>query len=205
MGNNRRHRGFTLIESLVVLALLSMLTLVALPALHRSTGKIRLSLAAQEVVGAMRTARFAAIRKSANVAVRFGTAADGVTSFALYADGDGDGVLNRDIASGVDPMLGPARRQTSLGRGVRIGFPPGPMPRDPANPRRRLTAGDAVRFNQSDLASFSALGGATPGSVYLTDGRRGLVVVRVLNRTGRVRVLHYDPDRQSWGSSGGLD
>lgn len=196
-------RGFSLIETLVVLALLSMLTLVALPALHRATGKVRLALAAQEVVGAMRTARFVAIRKSANVAVKFTTAAGGAVHFALYADGDGDGVLNRDIGSGIDPLLGPARRQSALGRGVRIGFPSGPLPRDPANPRRRLTPGDAIRFNQSDLASFSALGGATPGSVYLTDGRRGLVVVRVLNRTGRVRVLSYDPDRQSW--NGGAD
>lgn len=197
--------GFTFIELLVTLTLLSMLTLLAVPAIRSATGKVRLALAAQEVVSAMRTARFCAIRKSANVALKFRTGANGTTVFALYADGDGDGVLSRDITAGVDPLVGPPRRATSLGRGVRIGFPPGPLPRDPGNPRRRLAAGDAVRFNQSDLASFSSLGGATPGSVYLTDGGRLVAAVRVLNRTGRVRVLYYDPDRQIWRSSWGGD
>jgi hypothetical protein len=32
-----------------------------------------------------------------------------------------------------------------------------------------------------------------------------VAVVRVLNRTGRVKVLYYDPDRQVWRSSWGAD
>lgn len=197
--------GFTLLELLVALTIFSMLTVLSLPAIMNATGKLRLAMAAQEVVSAMRTARFQAIRNSTNVALKFRTGPGGNTEFALYADGDGDGVLSRDIQSGVDRLLGSPRRATSFGRRAHIGFPPGPLPRDPGNPSRRLSAGDAVRFNQSDMASFSPLGGATPGSIYLTDGRRQVVVVRVLNRTGRVRVLYYDPDRQTWRKSWGGD
>ena len=57
--------------------------------------------------------------------------------------------------------------------------------------------GDPIRFNRSDLASFGPLGTGTPGSLYLTDGRR-LVVVRVLNRTGRVRTLAWDRNTDTW-------
>ena len=57
---------------------------------------------------------------------------------------------------------------------------------------------DPIRFNRSDLASFSPIGSATPGSLYLSAGRHHLVAVRVTSRSGRVRLELYDYDRQSW-------
>ena len=126
---------------------------------------------------------------------------DGVgrVSYRLYGDGDGDGVLTRDIESGVDPPLGPSRQLIHVGRHVRFGIPLGPPPRDPGDPRRRLgNLQDPIRFNRSDLASFNPLGGSTPGSLYLTDGHDHLAVVRVSGRTGRVRVLIYDFVRELW-------
>ena len=77
--------------------------------------------------------------------------------------------------------------------------PFGPPPADPGSPGRQLDRlDDPIRFNQSDLASFSPLGAATAGSVYLTDGRSRLAAVRVFNRTGKVRVLVYDPKERVW-------
>ncbi len=122
----------------------------------------------------------------------------GVT-FTLYRDGDGDGVRTADIRTGVDPALQPPRRLTHLGGGVRFGFPPGPAPRDPGDPARRLDRlVDPIRFNRSDIASFSPLGASTPGSLYLTDGRWHLSVVRLFGRTGKVKVLRYDRRAETW-------
>ncbi len=56
---------------------------------------------------------------------------------------------------------------------------------------------DPIRFNDSDLASFSPLGTSTPGSVYLCNRRR-LMVVRLLDRTGKVNILTYDSKTQKW-------
>ena len=87
---------------------------------------------------------------------------------------------------------------TYFGRRIRFGFPEGARPSDPSSPGRRLEGlDDPIRFNRSDLASFGALGTATPGSLYLTDGHR-LVAVRVLNRTGRIRVLAWDRKTDRW-------
>ncbi|MCB1009629.1 MAG: hypothetical protein KDB94_12155, partial [Acidobacteria bacterium] len=81
----------------------------------------------------------------------------------------------------------------------RFGFPAGRAPRDPGSPGRRLDRlDDPIRFNRSDIASFSPLAGATPGTVYLTDGERRLVAVRVTGRTGRVRILAYDVATETW-------
>jgi hypothetical protein len=169
------------------------------PPLLRASSDLRLFLATQDLVGVLRLTRSYAIRHSANVAVKFRTGRDGTVTFTLYRDGDGDGVLTRDINAGIDPQVKPPRRLAHLGRGFGFGFPPGPPPMDPSSPRRPLTRlDDPIRFNQSDLASFDPLGTATPGSLYLTDRRSLLAAVRVTSRRGRVRVIRYDPRARVW-------
>ena len=81
---------------------------------------------------------------------------------------------------------------------IRIGFPPGPPPRHPGVPSRRLDPTDPIRFNRSDMASFGPLGTATPGSIYLTDSVRRLMAVRVYHLSGKVTILTYDPEREVW-------
>lgn len=192
-------KGFQLVELLVVLALLSSLLAIGVPPLLRISSDLRVHLAAEEMVGVLRLARAYAVRHSANVAVKFRTEKDGAVTFTLYRDGDGDGVLSRDIDRGVDPEVAPPRRLSNLGRGVGFGFPPGPPPTDPGSPEQPLGGlDDPIRFNQSDLAAFGPLGTSTPGTLYLTDHQRHLVAVRVFNRTGKVRVLVYDPEMRLW-------
>jgi len=190
--------GFQLAELIVSLAVLVLILLLGAPSLVQATSDMRLKLAAYELVGVLRLARASAVRLDANVAVKFRTAKDGTVTFTLYRDGDGDGVLNKDIDAGIDRPIEPPRRLANLGRGVGFGFPPGPAPPDPSSPRQPLSLSDPIRFNSSDLASFSALGTATPGSLYLTDGVARLVAVRVANRVGKIRVLTWVPERRIW-------
>lgn len=192
--------GFNLVELVVVMALLAMAMLIVAPPLMSASAALRVDLATQELVGALRQARSHAILHSANVAVRFyPEPARGRVGWALFRDGDGDGVRNADIDRGVDPRVTPTRWFAHLGGRVGFGFPADTRPRDPGDPRRRLDRlDDPVRFNQSELASFDPLGGSTPGSLYVTDGRRLLSVVRVHGRTGKLRVLRWDAQADRW-------
>ncbi len=190
--------GFQLAELLVSLTVLTLILLLGAPSLVQASADMRLRLAADELAGVLRLARASAVRLDANVAVKFSTEPDGTVTFTLYRDGNGNGVLNREITSGIDRPLGAPRRLANLGKGAGFGFPPGPPPPDPGSPGHLLSPGDPIRFNSSDLASFSALGTSTPGSLYLTDGVRKLVAVRVANRAGKVRVLTYVPERRIW-------
>lgn len=196
-----RHRthGWTLHEFTITAIVLGILATLGIPPLVRASGALRLRAAASEITTTLRLARSWAIRHSMNAAVKFRTTPDGTVTYALYRDGDGNGVLNRDITRGVDPEVVPPRPLANFGADIRFGFPPGRAPRDPGDPGRRLDRlTDPIRFNASDLASFDPIGGATPGSVYLTDSHDRLACVRVLGSTGRTRVLLYDAEREEW-------
>jgi prepilin-type N-terminal cleavage/methylation domain-containing protein len=196
--HRRRVSGFTLLELLVVAAVIGVVAL-SLPRVSAWSAGLRVGLAADEVVGVLRLARTTALHRGENVGVKFRRAADGRVSFTLHRDGDGDGVLSADIESGVDPRLAAPRTLRHFGTQARVGFPAGSRPRDPGDPRRRLDRlSDPIRFNRSDLASFGPLGTSTPGSIYITDGRHHLVVVRVFGRTGKVRTLSYDSVAERW-------
>lgn len=195
----RDERGFQLVELLVVLAIFALFLAMTAPPILRISGELRLRLAAGEVATAMSLARSTAVRYCTNVALKFKPRADGRSTWALYRDGDGDGVLTKDIDKGVDPQMAPPRQLEQIGSRVRFGFPPGRPARDPGDPSSWLRRGDdPIRFNSSDLASFGPLGTATPGTVYLTDNSGALAAVRVTGRTGKVKVLVYDFGEEVW-------
>lgn len=194
-----RLAGFHLLEIVVVVALAGLLIAWSVPSLLDMNRRLRVGLAADELMSVLRVARSIAIKKNANVGLKFFIGARGRVSYVLYRDGDGDGVLTRDIEAGIDPPESLPRELGHFGRMVHFGFPPGPAPRDPGNPGRRLeNLEDPIRFNRSNIASFSSLGGSTPGSLYLTDGHSQLAVVRVFGRTGKVKVLLYDRELEVW-------
>jgi hypothetical protein len=191
--------GFNLVELLVMMTVLGLMAAVGVPRVMEWTRQLKVDLASRELVGVLRLARSFAVRHGTKVGVKFRPSTGSRVSFTLHRDGDGDGVLTRDIDAGVDPAVGPPRELAHLGARVRFGFPPGRAPRDPGDSRRRLTRlHDPIRFNRSDIASFNHLGGSTPGSLYITDGRELLSVIRVYGRTGKVKVLRYDVRSETW-------
>ena len=191
-------KGFSLAELIVVLTLVTLIAAVGVPPALELANGLRLHLAAQELGGTLHLARAEAARRGFNVAVKFRPGAVGGATYTLYRDGNGNGVLNRDIDAGKDPALSLPRPLQYLGSRMHFGFPPDRRVRDPGSPRQWLGTQDPIRFNDSDLASFGPLGTSTPGSVYLTDGKSRLMAVRVTGRTGRTRIIVYDFEEEVW-------
>lgn len=189
--------GFTLLELLTVLAVLGVAAALGVPPLLDATARLRVSLAASEAATAIRLARITAVRSRTHVAVRFEERAEGVW-WAVYGDEDGDGVRSRDIEAGVDRRLEGPRPLRRTGASVKLGFPPGTPPRAPGSGRRMERLDDPIRFNRSNMVSFGPIGTSTPGSLYFTDGKRHLAVVRVFGRTGKVKVMVYDRETEVW-------
>lgn len=188
--------GYSLVEALVGLTLLSVAASFVVPAIRTLSGDAHLRAATQAVAACLHAARSEAAARGRYVGLRFESGAGswvGVT----YLDGDGDGVRSADIADRTDPEIH-RRNIAGIDGVVGFGIVAVQRPRDPSSGRLLERLDDPVRFGGSNIASFGPLGTSSPGSVYLRDGDRRQMVVRLYGRTGKLRTLTWDPAEQSW-------
>ena len=178
--------GFALPELIVCCALLVTLAAVAIPAILAGLDRHRGYAAARYLASRMMLARAQAVSRSATIALRF-DGDDERGRFGVFQDGNGNGVRAVDIARGIDRAIEPPVRLADLFSGVTLSAPSGPS-----------AGGGAVQTGRTPSLSFTPLGTATSGTIYLR-GRDGTEwAVRVLGATARTRVLRYDARSGGW-------
>jgi prepilin-type N-terminal cleavage/methylation domain-containing protein len=158
-----RERGFSLIELLCVLAGILVMAGVSLPYIRAYAVEAHLMGAGRTFVGEFRRARSIAIRRNTHTAIRFENR-DGVDYYSTYVDGNRNGVLSADIASGVDKRISGPLRLDGKAPGVRVGINPGvpaPPPETgfrsrPSGPRRPARSTSPVRRCRPACASRAA-------------------------------------------------
>jgi Tfp pilus assembly protein FimT len=170
---------------LCVAGLIVILSGIAVPTVLGSIDRSRGYAAARYLGTRLNLARTQAVARSASVALRFEEDARGI-SFTVYQDGNRNGVRTRDIQRGVDPMIDPPARLFELFPGVEIAVTP------------EAGGGDGVQVGSSNLLSFSPMGTATSGTVYVKGSDGTQWAVRVLGATGRTRVLRFDTRTGQW-------
>jgi Tfp pilus assembly protein FimT len=180
----RDERAFSLVEVLVSCAVVGAVLAVAVPQVLGFQDRSRAAAAARYVAGRLQLARMEALKRSAHVAVGFAHVGDEL-EFAMYVDGNGNGVRTIEIASRTDPSVSAPERIGHIVPGARFAIVAGTPSIDDTGP---LTGTDPVRVGRSNLVSFSPLGGATPGTIYLCGPDRRRWAVRITGATGRVRV-----------------
>lgn len=195
MSTNPKHTGYSLVEMLVSVAIIGLFVLVALPAFGSIQRKFALRAATSELRSIFHTARMRAIAQGRHAGLKF-IRAGNEWSFAMYDDGDGDGLRNDDIARNIDRLAEPPRRILEESAEITIGVL-GVTIKDPDG--EPLTPSDSpVQFGNSKLASFSPLGESTPGTIYITDRGKDIWAVRVYGATAKIRVTRYDHATRKW-------
>jgi hypothetical protein len=185
--------GYSLLELMFALGLVMTMSAMAAPQVLEGMDEYRTAGAARYVAGRLQRARMEAVMRSRSVAVRFERVA-GRYAFAMYVDGNHNGVLTSDITQGVDDQIAPAERLAEKFTGVDFGTLPGLPPME-AGGQRPLD--DPIHLGAGSLATFTSTGTATPGSVYVR-GRQTQYVVRIFGATGRTRVQRFDTRTRQW-------
>jgi type II secretory pathway pseudopilin PulG len=188
--------GYTAAEVVAVLAIVGAVAAIVAPGVFRLSAALAVRSSAGEVRAMLFQARALAISRGRYVGVKFRKNGNRY-EWALYGDGNGNGIRTAEIARGVDPPLGITIPWTRSD--VRPGILKGSRVPDPSDPHKALDRlDDPIRFNASDICSFSPLGESTPGSIYLWDGQDRMAVVRVFGRTAKVRTLYFVRREKEW-------
>ena len=188
-------RGAALLDTLFASVLCVTMTAIAVPVIGGSLDRERTIIGAYYLAGQLQRARLESLKQARSVAVRLEIVGERAR-LQLFADGNGNGVSQRDIDRAIDTPLAPPEylddrsRDVSLRINQRLVDVSGAGQLDPGD--------DPLRIGNTALLAFSPLGGATSGTLYVAARRGPQMAIRVFGGTGRVRVLMFDAQARQW-------
>jgi len=188
-------RGAALVDVLAATGLSLVMAAVAVPVVGATLEREHVMVGTHYLAASVQRARLESLKRATAVAVRL-EVLDGRAAVQLFADGNGNGVLQRDIDRGIDrPLAGREwldehAREVSL----RINQPVTEV----AGAAALAPGDDPLRIGNTSLVSFSPLGSSTSGTVYVAGRRGPQMAIRIYGATGRVRVLMFDAQARQW-------
>jgi Type II transport protein GspH len=194
MPSCRSDRGYSLVETIFVAGLGVTITAIAVPQLWAGLDDYRAAGAARYMATRLQRTRMEAIVRSAAVAMRF-VRDDGGYKYAEFVDSNRNGVLTREIDGGIDRPLRPAERLSEQFTGVDFGTLPNLPPIDAGG---TAPGTDPIRLGRADIATFTPVGTATTGTLYIVGRYGAQYAVRIFGETGKTRLLKFDRRAGRW-------
>lgn len=188
-------RGAALIDVVVAGSLCVVMAAIAVPVVGGTLDRERTIVGAQYLAGQLQRARLDSLRRARSVALRLEVIGDR-TQFQLFADANGNGVLQRDIDRGIDPALTPLQWLDDQARDISLRINQAIL--DVAGAATMAPGDDPLRIGNTALLTFSPLGSATSGTLYVAAPQGPQMAIRVFGATGRVRVLMFDAQTRQW-------
>jgi len=187
--------GAAFIDIIVATSLCFLMAAIAVPVIGGTLERERTIVGAHYLAGQLQRARLDSLKRARFVAVRLQVIGER-TELRLFADGNGNGVLQRDIDHGIDPPLTPAAWLDDQARDISLRINQEIL--DVSGSSALAPGDDPLRIGNTSLLTFSPLGSATSGTLYVAAHRGPQMAIRVFGATGRVRVLMFDARTRQW-------
>ena len=187
--------GAALIDIIVATSLCVLMAAIAVPVIGGTLDRERTLIGAHYLAGQLQRARRESLRRARSVAVRIEMTGER-TALRLFADGNGNGVLQRDIDRGVDVPLTPLVWLEEQARDISLRINQDIT--EVSGSATLVPGDDPLRIGNTSLLAFSPVGGATSGTLYVAAHRGPQMAIRVFGATGRVRVLMFDARTRQW-------
>jgi Tfp pilus assembly protein FimT len=188
-------RGAALIDIVFSVALCGLMGAIAVPVIGGTLERERAIVGAQYLAGQLQRARLESLKQARSVAVRLELVEDR-TRFRLFADGNGNGVLQRDIDRGIDPPLAHEEWLDDQARDISLRV--NQAITDVSGSGSLERGDDPLRIGNTALLTFTPIGSATSGTLYVAAHRGPQMAIRVFGATGRVRVLTFNAQARQW-------
>ena len=185
--------GTSLVEVLIATAVALILGAISVPALNARRGSLHAAGAARHVASLVQATRAEALKRGVHVAMVFRSSSEGYR-FAMFADGNYDGVRSADMAAGTDRQVSAWVRIGDQFPGTAFGIVPGVADPDSGS----SLSGSPLKLGGSSMLSFGPAGGATSGTLYVRGPADQQYAVRLLGATGRSRLLRFDFGERRW-------
>ena len=187
-------RGAALIDLLFTCGVAGVIAAIAIPAVQAGGDRDAARIAARYLANRLQVIRLEALKRNAAVAMRFDPV--DVGRFGAYVDGDADGVRQDDIDDGTDGVVAPEGLLRDVFESVSFRIR-NDVP-DPDGSGTLAGDSDPLRLGASNFLSFSPIGSATSGTIYLAAPTGPQMAVRVMGATARMRVLWFDQATRQW-------
>jgi prepilin-type N-terminal cleavage/methylation domain-containing protein len=169
--------GFSFMELMVVIAMIGILSAVALPGILRALPEQRVKNAARNLYADMQRARLLAVKENRNVAVKFDSDAAG--GFYYFVDdvnkGAADAGFRRNLSEDGDVSFGKGKATTDW--------------EDPPNSLPTLPTDNTI-FSSTGEATFDS--GLNPSIILLQNQNQDVCYAVVTTNFGAVQIRRFN-------------
>jgi len=167
----KKNSGFTLMEVMVVIAIIGIMSAIAIPNYISWLPKHRMNGATRDVYSAMQYARLRAVKEKTRVVMNFNAGAESYSVF--IDDGRGGGTASDNTQNGTEPTIKTGQMpvdvnlfNAAFGAGARTGFNSRGLPVQIGNVElrnvpRQLYRRVVLRISGNPVIRTSTDGGAT--------------------------------------------